>query len=797
MLELIYTATPKGLIQGRSGFSTVAMTQGFPPNLIPAIENMSGFRNLFMPGDPHAADNPVNCTYQQLRFGSTTLLLVSQIEYAGLSYTGRSNTLAHHYVFNVDDPFLQTHAPVFLLQMAENFPAWQGEPRLLAEKAALPAANAPHDCATWEKLTGSADWGKIVAEMVKRQMPSGVVLQFAPLQYGKAELLALIAEVSAQLTPQENARFTFSTYCYQSTIGNPLFLRAYPENSSLLSSIKWMNQETILTLGQKNDIPEKYQTLLQPHRETPPNTINLAENAIPETSPSVSPQVVLSSPPPPRTKGSSLAPVAAPVARGAETYIAASPSPAWRKWLIAAIALILLASLGGLFLLINARTPKSQSTASTQVASQTASAPLQDAVVKEETPVAVAPPPPAQKTEKSIPPVEKKQTSKKAVVAAPQISDAEWFDFYLALHDQKDVIPIPNALQSAQIVRVELKEAQASKSAITTKFFAENGKITIYEIKAGGRDPMNPVNEPDLDHVLMMLSSNSKALIVNAKSGMDAAEKIKTIVFAVGDAEIPFQNEFQESYWKFALQQIKIDKEVKGGKLWLTVKHPESPFLTEKCRESLQLKITCDGKDAFYGFDKKEIPLPQFDALSFFQEKQKKFLAARKKYEDAPVPQQPRLFTGELPQILQKKIPEEALDPVLKKYNVKWNELYENVNQLQDLQKSINTLIFKNQNLFKDPRWEKVKEMVDNCFQAYPKELKTYQDALESRQLLHQAMNKAEKDLNDALEDLKKYLWAGEVLKENLKKDDDALRKALREKYQNEIQVTPVRKSEK
>ena len=60
MYELIYTSTSQGLLAGRSGFCTVAMTAGFPPNLIPVIENMSGYKTLYAPGDSNAGRNPVN-----------------------------------------------------------------------------------------------------------------------------------------------------------------------------------------------------------------------------------------------------------------------------------------------------------------------------------------------------------------------------------------------------------------------------------------------------------------------------------------------------------------------------------------------------------------------------------------------------------------------------------------------------------------------------------------------------------------------------------------------------------------
>ena len=78
MYELVYTSSPRGLLAGRSGFSTVAMTAGFPPNLISPIENMSGYRNLFPPGHPDADRNPVNYSCQHYRWGGTLFIVLSR-----------------------------------------------------------------------------------------------------------------------------------------------------------------------------------------------------------------------------------------------------------------------------------------------------------------------------------------------------------------------------------------------------------------------------------------------------------------------------------------------------------------------------------------------------------------------------------------------------------------------------------------------------------------------------------------------------------------------------------------------
>ena len=71
MYELVYTSTPQGLLTGRSGFTTVALTDGFPPNLIASIENLSGYKTLFEHGNEHELLNPVNFSCQPFTLGRT------------------------------------------------------------------------------------------------------------------------------------------------------------------------------------------------------------------------------------------------------------------------------------------------------------------------------------------------------------------------------------------------------------------------------------------------------------------------------------------------------------------------------------------------------------------------------------------------------------------------------------------------------------------------------------------------------------------------------------------------------
>ena len=103
MYELIYTSLPKGLLPGRSGFATAAMTEGMPPNLIVPLENLSGYNftlrnNIFDPGL-----NPPCCYYIKMRYGNQLLQIAGRVAPNGLDYSQRNNKIAHHLLFETNE----------------------------------------------------------------------------------------------------------------------------------------------------------------------------------------------------------------------------------------------------------------------------------------------------------------------------------------------------------------------------------------------------------------------------------------------------------------------------------------------------------------------------------------------------------------------------------------------------------------------------------------------------------------------------------------------------------------------
>ena len=280
MYELVYTSTPAGLITGRSGFTTVALTKGFPPNLIAPVENLSGYKPFFAPGTEHENSNPVNFTCQPLRLGRTSYLVLSRISYAGLSYTGRSNVIAHHLLFLPDELDDIPGGAVSVLRAEDNFPPWSGEPRLLPLKEKVSHRPLPRGGSMWQKLAGDPRWGQYMADRFHSNPEKGVAFSFDPLQHNGVDMLDLAAEMAVWMSKEDLRHFTFSTYCYSSRMTNPLFLRAYVKDSVQLGSIKRLDPKSVIYLGTGNPLPSSWQTKVsqQEEKEILPERENQAAN---------------------------------------------------------------------------------------------------------------------------------------------------------------------------------------------------------------------------------------------------------------------------------------------------------------------------------------------------------------------------------------------------------------------------------------------------------------------------------------------------------------------------------------
>lgn len=146
-LQLIYTSAPRLLQAGRTGFGTVAMHQGIPAWLQGEIERASQFSRV--PGlDP----SRVVTRHMVFGQGDRTHHVLSRIQDAGADYTGRTNHIAHHFIFTAAEAAHATTqgvTPADALKYLESHGLWatnwSGEPRYLTEEESLPVESIPKE----------------------------------------------------------------------------------------------------------------------------------------------------------------------------------------------------------------------------------------------------------------------------------------------------------------------------------------------------------------------------------------------------------------------------------------------------------------------------------------------------------------------------------------------------------------------------------------------------------------------------------------------------------------------------
>ena len=257
MFELIHTSAKQGLIANRSGFCSVAWTEGIPSNLIAPIENLSSYQPLYAAHTPEAKLNPVCFAYRKCGYGSRTLRVVSRIGFAGVDYSGRSNRIAHHLIFEDREELdaVPGGAVAVCLESTNFRSGWNEEPNLLAPRRPRSVANPLGIADAWKRLTGDPGWAGVVAEGFLDGSMRNCYLEFSA-EVPAEELLELIAEVARLLPPERLDDFTFSTYFVQAPSGGECFLRCCPAGSPALDTIRRLRPQEVIRLGVLETIPE-------------------------------------------------------------------------------------------------------------------------------------------------------------------------------------------------------------------------------------------------------------------------------------------------------------------------------------------------------------------------------------------------------------------------------------------------------------------------------------------------------------------------------------------------------------
>ncbi len=121
--QLIYTSYRSSLVQGRTGFSTVARSEAMSERLVSEIEKFSQY------------DIPSGTVYShRIVDVGDRFHVLTRTKDCGVDYTGRNNYIAHHLVFSEAEVEKMSANPAeILLSFSQWYDSFFGEPRYLDE----------------------------------------------------------------------------------------------------------------------------------------------------------------------------------------------------------------------------------------------------------------------------------------------------------------------------------------------------------------------------------------------------------------------------------------------------------------------------------------------------------------------------------------------------------------------------------------------------------------------------------------------------------------------------------------
>jgi len=224
--ELISTSAPRCL-NGNAGFGIVAQTAGMAPNVSQAVNVLSGYTHVAPPG---SAGNPVVYLHATRRSGGMLRHIISRIADCGNDYSGRSNRIAHHWIVEEGDVRSLPGGPAELTAQSIFRANWNEKAAELPHKNLTAPDVSPKKCTTWERLTGDAGWGGIVAEQAEKGAPVSIIFSS---EHNSDTLRTLIVEALALLPSSVRWKTTFSTYYMKSqeASGDKIQIKCFLEGS--------------------------------------------------------------------------------------------------------------------------------------------------------------------------------------------------------------------------------------------------------------------------------------------------------------------------------------------------------------------------------------------------------------------------------------------------------------------------------------------------------------------------------------------------------------------------------------
>jgi hypothetical protein len=159
--QLIYTSAPRGIVPGQSGYCTVARSDEMREALILRLEQLSYYQHLSLSG---GTERPISA-YRIVDIRGTRYHVLSKIQDAGLDFTGRTNFIAHHLVFEPKEIGGFPSPPLILRDWPDWKKSWTQEPELLKNEDSVwnkiknLAVKSNGEAKTWRVVTGNAENG--------------------------------------------------------------------------------------------------------------------------------------------------------------------------------------------------------------------------------------------------------------------------------------------------------------------------------------------------------------------------------------------------------------------------------------------------------------------------------------------------------------------------------------------------------------------------------------------------------------------------------------------------------------
>lgn len=238
MEQLVYTSAPQGLQQGSSGFCTVEMTEGMPPEMMDSLESLSAYDN-----DPSKTVNWMHLKLNTLRGMRHVFSRVGPLKG---EFSGRTNKLAHHICLAPGE--LPPQGPMRIVGLGGPLQQqWSGEVRHLSPQTTLQnlrVASMPRPCRVWEAAVGDAGAAGAVLSRLRAAGSSPLWVIRTP----QMDALMMTDEMLGLLSGPERWGLTFCTYLHTLPRSVECRLRWVLPDSPAMSQVQHIGSDQLIDL---------------------------------------------------------------------------------------------------------------------------------------------------------------------------------------------------------------------------------------------------------------------------------------------------------------------------------------------------------------------------------------------------------------------------------------------------------------------------------------------------------------------------------------------------------------------